>query len=142
MLTLVEAAKRSVKPLEKGIIELYAANSPVLQYMPFKDIGGNTFTKRIEDTLSGVGSRALNNEYTESTSETDQISAVLKMMGGLAKIDRYQIKTQPNGDDIVAEEIASKTKAASLYFTKLFLKGNATATPTDFDGLEVLTTGN
>ena len=69
MLTLVESAKRSTNPLEKGIIELYAQNSPVLEHLPFKNIKGNTYTKRIEATLSGVGSRAINTDYTDSTSE-------------------------------------------------------------------------
>lgn len=142
MLTLIESGRRSTNPIEKGIIELYAQNSPVLERLPFKDIKGNTYTKRIEDTLSGVGSRALNEDYTDSTSETDQISAVLKMVGGMAKVDRYQIKTQGNGDGILAEEIASKTKAASLYFTKLFLKGDESTTATDFNGLEQLVTGD
>lgn len=141
MLTLVESAKRSTNPLEKGIIELYAQNSPVLAHLPFKNIKGNTYTKRIEDILSGVGSRAINEDYTDSTSETDQISAVLKMVGGMAKVDRYQIVTQGNGDSILAEEITSKTKAAALYFTKLFLKGDEGTTATDFDGLENLISG-
>ena len=66
----------------------------------------------------------------------DTVSAALKMMGGKALIDRFQIVTEGDGGDIVGEEIASKVKAAAMYFNKVFVKGDATADVNGFDGLE------
>lgn len=142
-ITLAEMAIRTQNPLEKAVIQLYREHSGILDGMTFKDIRGNAYTKKREKTLSGVGTRAVNNEYTGSTGEMERISEDLKIMGGKAEIDRFIIKTEGNDSDVVADEITSKTKAAAMFFNKLFIKGDATADTNAFDGLEKrLTTDN
>jgi hypothetical protein len=141
MLTLEEMAKRANNPLEKGVIRLYAEHSDILAGIPFKNIGGNAFTKRREKTLSGVGTRAVNEDYTESTGEMERISEDLKIMGGTAKIDRFIIKTAGPDSNPVAEETASKTKAGAMAFNRLFIKGDETADTNGFNGLEKRLTG-
>ena len=142
MLTLVEMAKRANNPLEKGIIQLYAQFSDILTGLPFKSIGGNAFTKKREKTLGGVGTRAVNAEYVESTGTQERISEDLKIMGGTAKIDRFIIKTAGADSNPVAEETASKVKAASMFFNKLFVKGDASTDTNAFNGLEKRLTGS
>jgi len=135
MITLAEMAKRADNPLEKGVIQLYQEHSDILNGIPFIDIKGNAYSKRRELTLSGVGTRAVNTDYSDSTGTQERISEDLKIMGGTAKIDRFIIKTE-NDSDVVADEIQSKVKASAMYFNKLFVKGNATTDTNAFDGLE------
>lgn len=139
MLTLVEQAKRITNPLRRGIIELYAKNTPVLRFLPFMGISGNAFRKLIEKTPSSVAFRGINTNYTEGTSTMDEITAALKMAGGEINIDRYHIVTSRGvGESPVTQEINAKVKALALRFTKAFFRGDSSVDANSFDGLDVL----
>ncbi len=142
MLTLAEMAKRANNPLEKGVIELYPQYSDILTGLPFKSIAGNAYTKKRELTLSGVGTRAVNSDYNESTGTQERISEDLKILGGTAKIDRFIIKTAGPDSNPVSEEISSKTKAESMLFNALFIRGDADTNVNAFNGLEKRLTGS
>ena len=47
-ITMAEAAKRSTNPLEKGVIQLYVEHSDILKGLPFKDIKGNAYEKKLK----------------------------------------------------------------------------------------------
>jgi hypothetical protein len=139
MLTLIEQAKRIQNPLRRGIIELYARNTPVLQYLPFMNISGNAFLKLREQYPSSVAFRGINTNYTEGTATMEQITAALKMAGGEINIDRYHIVTSRGaGENPVSTEVSAKTKSLALRFTKAFFKGDSSVDTNSFDGLEVL----
>mgnify|MGYP003819663031 CR=1 FL=1 len=141
-MTLAESAKYYQNPLQQGIVQLFPANSAVLQYLPFKTITGNAYSYNIEETPPSVGFRAVNAEYTADQGVINPQTESLKIGGGLIKIDRALIAMQgANGTDILSEQIAMKTRAMSRRFETAFIKGNSTATPEEFDGLETRITG-
>lgn len=141
MLTLLESKKYKDDPLQQGIVEIFAETSPVLQYMPFMGVAGDAYQYKREDTLPGVAFREYNEVYDESTGVIQRLTENLKIFGGSAKVDRAQIKTQGNGDDLLAVQTRMKSKAAALDFTKNFFKGDVGTDPKGFDGLEKRLTG-
>jgi len=55
-LTLPEAAKLSTDTLQRGVIELFARNSAILEMMPWMEIQGNAYKYNQEATLPGSDS--------------------------------------------------------------------------------------
>jgi hypothetical protein len=142
VMNLLEASKYSRDTMQKGVIEIYARTSPILQYLPFKNISGNSYTYNMEETLPGVGFRNVNEEYEASIGIINPQSESLKIGGGTIKIDRALINTQSNGNSIISEQINMKTKAFALRFTKAVIKGNSISSPEEFDGIETRLTGD
>jgi len=142
-MTLAESLKYYQNPLQRGVVQLFPANSAVLQYLPFRNIDGNAFSYNLEQTPPNVGFRAVNAEYTADQGVINPQSESLKIGGGLIKIDRALLAMQgSNGTDILTEQIAMKTRAMARRFEKAFIKGDATGTPEEFDGLESRVTGD
>lgn len=137
LITLAEQSKYFQNPLKRGVVEVFAQNSPILQYMPFQSISGNSYAYNQEQTLPGVGFRGINSSWTEDHGVLNPESESLKIGGGLIKIDRALIKMQgDNGTDLLSTQIAMKTKAMSLRFSKAFIKGDESVDANEFDGLE------
>ncbi len=139
-LTLVEAAKRYTNPVQAAIVELYAQNSDILRELPFSDIQGNALRYNREETLPGIGFRGVNEAYLESTGVINPITEPLVIAGGDLDVDKFIIRTM--GEDQRAIQEAMKVKSLALRWTETFIKGDSTAEPREFDGLQVRLTGS
>jgi len=135
-LTLQEAAKLETDLLRKGVIETFASESPVLRYLPFIEVEGNSFRYARTQALPGVEFRSVNQPYTESTATFDQRSENLVILGGVADVDRYLQQTRGSVNDQRAIQTELKVKALALAFTREFFHGDSTANPNSFDGLD------
>lgn len=136
MLTLAEASKLIQNPLQRGVVETFPRTSPVLEKLPFLDVAGNAYHWNREQTMPGIGFRSYNETYTESTGVIQPMVEVLKIFGGVSRVDRALVKTQGKVNDLRAVQDSMKAKAAALDFTKNFFKGDSTGNPKGFDGLE------
>jgi hypothetical protein len=141
-LTLPEAAKLSTDTLQRGVIETFAANSPVLEMLPFMDIQGNSYKYNQEQTLPGVGFRGVNEAYVESTGVVNPLSEGLVIAGGDVDVDRFIVQTRGNVNDQRAIQTQMKVKALSLTWTDHFFNGDVATTPDGFDGLKKRLAGN
>jgi hypothetical protein len=141
-MTLLEMAKMQTDPLKQGIIEVFPAETPVLQYLPFKNIAGNSYRYNIEETLPGIAWRAVGGSYTESTGVVNPQTESLFILGGVAYTDRALVLTQGNGPDLRAHSAKGKAKAAALDFTKAFFKGDNATDMNQPDGLQQRLTGD
>ena len=142
-LTLVEAAKLAMgrdEALKATVMELYARNSDILQYLPFENITGNALTFNREKTLPSVGFRGINEGYDESTGQIDKITESLMIAGGDLDVDVMLIKTG-NADQRGAQE-AMKIKALSMSMSRTVIKGDSETTPKEFDGVQLRCTGD
>ena len=142
-LTLVESAKIALgkdEVLKSTVMELYARNSDILQYMPFDNIDGNALSFNREKTLPNAGFRGVNEAYTEGTGELERITESLSIAGGDLDVDVMLVKT--GGIDQRAVQEALKIKAIALAMTKEFVKGDVTSNPKGFDGLQTRLTGD
>lgn len=135
-ITLVEAAKLSTTHLQRGVIETFVQESPILDRIPFMNISGNAYAYNAEGTLPGVEFRAVNGAYSESTGTVNQATESLVILGGDADVDRFIQQTRSDLNDQRAVQTAMKVKAASYKFQNSFFNGDVAVEPLGFDGLK------
>lgn len=139
-MTLIEAAKSAPTPLQAGIITMFAQSSDVLRTLPFDTIPGNAVTNLREQTLPGVGFRGVNEAYSEDVGVINPITETLAILGGDMDVDLFVVKTM--GAQQRSNRVSMKVKAAAHRFTRAFVKGDSSADPREFDGLQVRIAGN
>ncbi|MGP9018903.1 major capsid protein [Streptomyces sp. BR1] len=134
-LTLVESAKLSLDQLQRGVIETFVQESPILDRLPLITVAGNAYQYNEESTLPGVSFRGVNEAYPESTGTLNQRIETLAILGGDADVDKFIVQTRGNLNDQRAVQTAMKVKAASIHFADQFFNGDAEVNPKGFDGL-------
>nr|AFI44014.1 putative phage structural protein [Streptomyces sp. FR1] len=140
-MTLAEAAKLSTTALQRGVIETFVQESPVLDRIPLLQIEGNAYGYNEEATLPGVAFRSVNEAYTESTGTVNQKTESLVILGGDADVDRFIVRTRGNLNDQRATQTRMKVKAAAYKFQDTFFNGDVTVDAKSFDGLKKRLTG-
>lgn len=140
-LTLAQAALLSQDDLQRGVVEIFVQESPVLDRLPLLEINGNAYAYNSEDTLPGVAFRGVNEAYAESTGTVNQKSEALVILGGDADVDRFIVQTRGNLNDQRAVQTRMKVKAASYKFQEAFFNGDTAVDPKGFDGLKKRLTG-
>lgn len=139
-LTLVEAAKlNSGEVLRSTVIEMFARASDILRVLPFKDIQGNAYKYSRESQLPGVAFRGVNEGYDESTGIVNPLIDPLVIVGGDLDVDRFILQTQGVGQRAVQTQM--KIKALAAAWSRAFIKGDSSADPREFDGLQRRVTG-
>jgi len=131
-LTLLEAQKHAVTPQEAAVVSELAAG-PLLSVLPFREIEGNGFFWKREESLPDVGFRNYNGALAESYGEVSQQSESLKLFGGDIKIDRAIIDME--GPSAKAYQIQSRVRAMRLAWESQFINGDSNQSPSEFDGL-------
>ncbi|MHA7959287.1 major capsid protein [Streptomyces sp. L500] len=134
-LTLAESAKLSTDMLQRGVIEVFVQESPILDRLPLIQIQGNAYKYNEESTLPGVSFRAVNEAYPESTGTLNQRIETLAILGGDADVDKFIVQTRGNLNDQRAIQTELKVKAASVHFADQFFNGDVEVNPKGFDGL-------
>lgn len=141
-LTLAEAAKLSQDDLQRGVLEIFVQESPVLDRIPFLTINGNAYAYNKEAALPGVEFRNVNEAYSVSTGTVNQATESLVILGGDADVDTFIVQTRGNLNDQRAIQTRMKVKAASYKFQDHFINGDVAVDPKGFDGLKVRLTGD
>lgn len=140
-ISLAEAAKLSDNELQRGVIEVFREESPLMDLLRFIPIQGNGYTYNKEATLPGVAFRGVNEAYTESTGTVVPVTETLKILGGDADVDRFVQQTMSNINDQRATQTRMKVKAARLTFQDAFFNGDSAVEAREFDGLKKRLTG-
>lgn len=135
-ITLAQAAELSEDALQRGVIEVFIQESPVLDRLPLLTIEGNAYAYNSEVTLPGVEFRNVNEAYTESTGTVVQAFETLSILGGDADVDRFVQQTRSNLNDQRALQTRLKVKAAAYKFQDTFINGDVDLDPKSFDGLK------
>ena len=141
-LTLAESAKLSENDLQRGVVETFVQESPVLDRIPLLTIQGNAYAYNEEATLPGVEFRAVNSAYSESTGTINQKTESLVILGGDADVDTFIVQTRGNLNDQRAIQTRAKVKAASYKFQDAFINGDTAVDANSFDGLKKRLTGS
>jgi hypothetical protein len=140
-ITLAESAKLSQDSLQRGVLEIFVQESPILDRLPLLPIEGNAYSYNQEATLPGVEFRNVNEAYSESTGTVNQKSEHLVILGGDADVDRFIQQTRSNLNDQRATQTAMKVKALSYKFQQTFFNGDTDIDSKAFDGLKKRLTG-
>ena len=136
-LTILEAARIAANNGEDkkaGVLMTFAETSPLLAAMPIVNISGNSYAYVRESVLPGIAFRAVNEGYTESAGATAQISEPLKLIGGDLDVDKFLVQT--NGAQVRSVHERMKATALAQQIGIKLIKGDATITTKEFNGLE------
>ncbi len=140
-LTLIEAAKLETGDVVRSaVIEMYAGSSDILMNLPFTDIQGNALKYNRETSLPGIGFRGVNESYTSSTGVLNPLTEALVIAGGELDVDTFIVQTMGMNQRAVQEQM--KVRGLGLAWTKKFIKGDSSADPREFDGLQKRIIGN
>lgn len=138
-LTLLEAAKLAPDPVKRGIIATYAAAHPLLTVLPIETINGTVKRWNREKTLPTVGFRAINASWTAAQGVVDPRMAAAVIAGGTLEVDRQLLNDSP---DCRETQELMKVKALGHNLGHKLIKGDATTTNTEMDGLQALALGS
>lgn len=134
-LTLLEQAKRHAgTEVQRAVIEVFAASSPILGVLPFRNIAGNALKYNREKVLPGVAFRGINEGYTKSTGVLNPMMESLTIIGGDVGVDNFIIKTE--GEDSRATHESMKIKAIAEDWQRAFFKGDSQTEPREMDGVQ------
>ena len=140
-MTLAEAAKYTQNDLQRGVLETFVIESPVLDRIPFLEVQGNAYAYNEELALPGVEFRAVNAAYSESTGTINPKTETIVILGGDADVDTYLVRTRGNLQDLRAEQTSMKVKAISYKYQDAFINGDTGVDANSFDGLKKRLTG-
>ncbi|MFJ6380481.1 major capsid protein [Kitasatospora sp. NPDC092039] len=134
-LTLAESAKLSTEDLQRGVIETFVQESPILDRLPLIETEGTAYRYNEESELPGVSFRAVNEAYPESVGAVNSRIETLAILGGDSDVDKFLVQTRGNINDQRAVQEVLKVKAASLHFSDQFFNGDTAVNPKGLDGL-------
>lgn len=142
--TLAQAKELSQDKLTNQIIDDFR-ESPVLDGLQFdntvKPQGRSLAYVYNRITVQpNANARAINEEYVPSETATKQEVVNLKIMGGSYEIDRVLAMDEVQVINEVEFQSREKAKATKAVFHNLFINGNSTTDPKQFDGLEKFVT--
>ncbi len=141
--TLAEASKLTQNELISGVIESVVTVNPIYRFMPFQTIQGNAVGYNRENALAGVDSHSIGAGDTISATAKGAatftaVTSSLKVLIGDAEVDHFIQTTMSPQNNQKAVQIASKAKSIGRKYQDMMITGDATGTPTQFDGLQVL----
>jgi hypothetical protein len=131
-MNLVEYSKGLEPGMQKAVVEIYAKTSDILEVMPFKTVKG-PYQYQVEGTLPGIAFRGVNSSYTSDTSVENPQVEPLFISGGDADVDMFLLALDESRR---ARETNKKLKNQARVITNAVLKGDNSASPLQFDGLQ------
>ncbi len=135
-LTLLEYAKQATNPLDAGVVQTYIEAHPLLEFLPFLQIPGQSKNGNYEQELPDIATRAINAGYTADEGIVGPYNDPLAILGGDLDVDNFLMKTDPSGS-IRSSRIAMKVKHAAHYFANLVINGDNISDNTQFNGIKV-----
>lgn len=125
-ISLAQSARMTNDVLQAGVIEVLATESKLLQLLPFMNVQGSGYTYNIEKNLGSAQFRKVNGGYTIGAIETIPVTERIVILGDEAVVDTYQIAVESDINNLMAIEVALRTKAIAHKFEKCFINGGAT----------------
>jgi hypothetical protein len=136
-ITLLEAAKIALfngETKRAGIIATFARSSAWLANLPFRTIPGNSYAYNQEGVLPGIAFRGINESYVASAGIINPAAEALRVAGGDLTVDPALVKMF--GTDVRSTHEVMKAKALSASISNKIIKGDSTAEPREFDGIQ------
>lgn len=122
-ISLAQSARMTNDVLQAGVIEVLATESKLLQLLPFMNVQGSGYTYNIEKNLGNAQFRKVNGGYTYGAIETIPVTERIVILGDEAIVDTYQIAVESDVNNLMAIEVALRTKAIAHKFEKCFING-------------------
>lgn len=147
-LTLEQSKTGLSDKVDLQVIDQFRRSSALLDAMVFDNAvspstGGSTMIYGYLQlkTPATAAFRALGSEYTPQEAVRERKSAVLKIFGGSAEIDRV-IQSTGGLLNEVEFQLGEKIKGAVNLFHYTVINGDSETNPNEFDGLDKMLTGS
>ena len=127
-ISLAQSARMTNDVLQAGVIEVLATESKLLQILPFMNVQGSGYTYNIEKNLGNAQFRKVNGGYNYGAIETIPVTERIVILGDEAIVDTYQIAVESDVNNLMAIEVALRTKAIAHKFEKCFINGGSATT--------------
>ena len=127
-ISLAQSARMTNDVLQAGVIEVLATESKLLQLLPFMNVQGSGYTYNIEKNLGNAQFRKVNGGYNYGAIETIPVTERIVILGDEAIVDTYQIAVESDVNNLMAIEVALRTKAIAHKFEKCFINGGSAST--------------
>lgn len=127
-ISLAQSARMTNDVLQAGVIEVLATESKLLQVLPFMNVQGSGYTYNIEKNLGNAQFRKVNGGYNYGAIETIPVTERIVILGDEAIVDTYQIAVESDVNNLMAIEVALRTKAIAHKFEKCFINGGSATT--------------
>lgn len=135
VMTLPEYAKGLEKTsIERPLIETFAAESDIIQALPFKGFSGAAYEGYRETDIGNTGFRAINEGPGTSQGKIAPFQETSFPIDTILKVDKAIILR--HGESRRAQEEAMQMKSQSRLFTNTFISGDNVANPKEFNGLK------
>lgn len=130
---------------ESGIYKRFTELSPVAEFLPWVEIGGNSLTYTIEDSIQTAAHRPINGTYVRTTPTWNKMTEELKITGDESAVDRYLLKTQGTAEravDLKAGMWDGLIQAVSNAMDQAFWEGDEAVDINSPSGMRQRITGN
>ncbi len=127
-------------PLQRGVVQTFAAAHPLLERMPFETIKGGAKNFNREGTLPTSAFRAINAGFTPSTGTYDPRIDPLFPAGGDLDVDNFIIDT--GGESVREDQEEMKIKSLAHEIAHAVIKASNASDATQFNGLQVRAVGS
>lgn len=135
VMTLPEYAKGLEKTsIERPLIETFAAESDIVQALPFKGFSGAAYEGYRETDIGNSGFRAINEGPGTSQGKIAPFQETSFPIDTILKVDKAIILR--HGESRRATEEAMQMKSLSRLFTNTFISGDNSINPKEFNGLK------
>ena len=135
MLTMAQFLTTEAPDKDKAIAKLFVEEGRLFREIPWETSAqaGVPFNK--QTGLPGSAARAVGETYTASTGTVEPGFEAMKIYGGIAQFDAFQVATGSGSRR--SFEIASKVESAVRNFTADFVKGDTASDPRVVNGLQL-----
>lgn len=134
---LAQAAKLEKYDLAAGIMMNLLREGPILNWISFEEVSSFTSIALRWTSLPSVAFRRVNEGYTTSEGDVEQVYESVYGFGGDMEIDRVFDKVSASMvKDPRTLLIEMKSKAMALHFNNYFINGDHATEPDGFEGLK------
>lgn len=134
--TLAHLAKIETESLKKAVLINLLRWMKVTEILPFENVDALTTIAVRWQTLPDVANRAINQGYTASEGDTEQVYESVYAFGGDINFDRVFEKVKNTIKPMKQLQIEMKLAAMALHFNNLFINGDHASDPLGLEGLK------
>lgn len=135
-LTLAQAAKLETEPLRKYVMVEILRRSKLMEVIPFETVDSLRVIATRWQTLPSAAFRSINEGYTASEGDLEQVYEALYGFGGEIQYDRVFSKVKNFIADPVRTQTDMKLEALAITFNDYVINGDHATDPKGFEGLK------